>query len=209
MERVTDVTYRLKKVRGHSRKSQVVHFKNLRLYERKQEGSMEETGSKEAVDVPVGGNGIGEQVKTASEEVVSMEPDIATSGTEEEVVWVAARSEGYNEVVDMPDESASGDPSYLGESASDREVEQGPGSDHPVDIPAAEGGGLLDDAQGCCRNGGENKEHEQEVEEEQPIGQSQRPARIRRPPDRYGEWILNSLQEIIYRLKMLEDIFKR
>ena len=205
VERVTDVTYRVKKVRGHSRKSRVVHFNNLRLYKRRQEGSMEETGAKEAVDAPVGGNGAGEQVQTASEEVVSMEPDIATSGTEEEAVWVAARSEGYNEVVDMPDESASGDPPYLTESASDGEVEQGAGSDHVVDKPAAEGGGLLDDTQGCCRNGEENKEHEQEVEEEQPVGQSQRPARIRRPPDRYGEWILNSLQQITDRLKMLED----
>ena len=105
----------------------------------------------------------------------------------------------------MPDESASGDPSYLAESASDRKVEQGAGSDHVVDMPAAERGGLLDDAQGCYRNGGENREHEQEVDEEQPIGHSQRPARIRRPPDRYGEWLLNSLQQITDRLKMLED----
>ena len=74
-----------------------------------------------------------------------------------------------------------------------------------VDIPAAEGSGLLDDAQGCYRNGRENREHEKEVVEEQPIGQSLRPARIRRPPDRYGEWILNSLQQITERLKMLED----
>lgn len=32
VEQVTDVTYCVKKVRGHSRKSQVVHFNNLRLY---------------------------------------------------------------------------------------------------------------------------------------------------------------------------------
>lgn len=181
VERVTDVTYRVKKVRGHSRKSQVVHFNNLRLYKRRQEGSMEETGAREVVDAPQGGNGAGEQVQTTLEEVVSMEPDTATSGTEKEVFWVTARSEGYNEIVDTLEESASGDPSYLADSASDREVEQGAGSDHVVDIPAAEGGGLLDNAQGCYRNGGENREDEHEVEEEQPIGQSQRPARIRRP----------------------------
>ena len=74
-----------------------------------------------------------------------------------------------------------------------------------VDIPAAEGSGLLDDAQGCYRNGRENIEHEQEVVEEQPIGQSLRQARIRRPPDRYGEWILKSLQQRTDRLKILED----
>ena len=164
VEQVTDVTYHVKKVKGHSRKSQVVHFNNLRLNKRRQEGSMEETGAKELVDAPVGGKGAGEQVQTASEEVVSMEPDTAASGTVGEVLWVAVRSEVYNVVVDMPDESASGDPSYLAESASDREVKQGAGSDRVVDIPAAEGGGLLDDAQGCYRNEGENREHEQEVE---------------------------------------------
>ena len=206
VERVTDVTYRVKKVRGHSRKSQVVHFNNLRLYKRRQEGNMEETGAVEAVDAPRRGIGDGEQVQTTLEGVVSMEPDTVTSGTEEEVVWAAAtRSEGYNKVVDVPDEIASGDPSYLADSASDREMEQGAGSDHLVDIPDSEGGGLLEDAHVCYRNGGESREDEDAVEEEQPIGQSQRQARVRRAPDRYGEWILNSLQQITDRLEMLED----
>lgn len=117
MERVTDVTYRVKKVRGRSRKSQVVHFNNLRLYRRRQEGRMERKGAREAADAPQGGNGAGEQVQAALKGVVSMESDTA-----KEVVWVAARSEGYNEVVDMPDESVSGDPPYLADSALDREV---------------------------------------------------------------------------------------
>ena len=51
----------------------------------------------------------------------------------------------------------------------------------------------------------ENREDEHKVEEEQPVGQSPRPVRVRRSPDRYGEWILNSLQEISDRLKILED----
>lgn len=45
--------------------------------------------------------------------MVSIELVTATSGTEEEVVGVAVTSDGYNEIVDMPDESTSGDPSYL------------------------------------------------------------------------------------------------
>ena len=194
---------------------------------------MEEMGAVEAVDTPRRGIGDGEQVQTTLEGVVSMKPDTVTSGTEEEVVWATAtRSEGYNKVVDMPDEIASGDPSYLADSALDREIvqdaesdreiasgdpsyladsapdremEQGAGSDHVVDKPASEGGGLLEDAHVCYRNGGESREDEDEVEEEQPIGKSQRPARAKRPPDRYGEWILNSLQQITDRLKMLED----
>lgn len=148
---------------------------------------MERKGAREAADAPQGGNGAGEQVQATLEGVVLMEPDTA-----EEVVWVAARSEGYNEVVDVPDESVSGDPPYLADSALEREVQQGAGSDDVVDIPAAEGGGLFDNAHSCDRNEGESRD-EPEVEEEQPIGQSQRPAHVRRPPDRYGELILNSL----------------
>ena len=34
LERVADVTYRVKKVRGRSRKSQAVHFNNVQLYKR-------------------------------------------------------------------------------------------------------------------------------------------------------------------------------
>ena len=199
VKQVTEVNYLVKKVGGRSGKSKVVHFNNLRLYKKRQEGSTEETGARGAVDAQQGGNGAGEQVQTTLEGVASMEPDTVTSGTEEEVVWSEARSEGYNQVVDRPDESASRDPFYITDSTSDREIEQDAGSDHVVDIPAAE------NAQGCSMSGGEGREDEDEVEEEQLIGQGQRPARIRRPPDRYGEWILNSLQQITDRLKMLED----
>jgi len=87
------------------------------LYKRRQEGSTEEMSAKEAVDAPQGGKGAGEQIQTALEEVVSMEPDTATSGIEEEVVSAAAESEGYNEDVDMPDESTSRVPPFLADSA--------------------------------------------------------------------------------------------
>jgi len=95
------------------------------LYKRRQEGSTEEMSAKEAVDAPQGGKGAGEQIQTALEEVVSTEPDTATSRIEEEVVSAAAESEGYNEVVDMPEESTSGVLPFLADSAADREVEPG------------------------------------------------------------------------------------
>ena len=43
-----------------------------------------------------------------------------------------------------------------------------------------------------------------EVEEGGATYQSQRPVRVRRPPDRYGEWVLSSIQEIVARLQTLE-----
>lgn len=51
----------------------------------------------------------------------------------------------------------------------------------------------------------QEKESECEVEEQESAFQSQRPVRVRKPPDRYGEWVVRSLQHITNRLQMLED----
>lgn len=51
----------------------------------------------------------------------------------------------------------------------------------------------------------EKREDEHEAEEERPGGQSPRPVRVRKPPDRYSKWILNRLQQISDSLKMVED----
>ena len=122
---------------------------------------MEKKVAREAADGPQGGNAAGEQVQATLEGVVSMEPDTA-----EEVVWAAARSEGYNEVVDMPDESFRGDPPYLADSVLGRETQQGAGNDQVVEIPAVEGDGLLENSKSRDRNGVESREDEPEIEEE-------------------------------------------
>ena len=85
------------------------------------------------------------------------------------------------------------------------EFEQGGGCDQVVEMPDMEGGRLSEDIQNDHASVKENREDEHKVEEEQPAGQSPRPVCVRRPPDRYGEWILNSLQQIMDCLKMLED----
>ena len=43
VKQVTKVTYLVKKVQGHSRRSRVVHFSNLRFYQRRQEPAEGET----------------------------------------------------------------------------------------------------------------------------------------------------------------------
>ena len=65
------------KVRGCSRKSQAVHFNNFQLYKGRQEGSMEESGDREAVEAHKGGNGyVIKMVKMTSETVYSILWDI-------------------------------------------------------------------------------------------------------------------------------------
>ena len=72
-------------------------------------------------------------------------------------------------------------------------------------MPDTEEGKLSEDVQNDHTSVEENREDEHKAEEEQPVGQSPRPVCIRRSPDRSGEWILNSLQQISDRLKMLEN----
>ena len=103
----------------------------------------------------------------------------------------------------MQDES--GYRSCLADTASVGEFEQGSGRDQVVQMPDMEEGKLSENVQNVHASVKENREDEHKVEEEERVGQSPRPVSVRRSPDRYGEWILNSLQQISDRLKMLED----
>ena len=199
--------YRVRKVRGRSRRSQVVHFNNLQLYQKRQEAPLEEPVAGGSVDVLQGGSEKSERVAPAGGEVEPVEPGTVEGGTEDEVIEVEATEEFVDEVVDVQDES--GYASCLADTASAGEFEQGGGCDQVVEMPDTEGGRLSEDVQNDHASVKENREDEHKVEEEQPAGQSPRPVRVRRPPDRYGEWILNSLQQITDRLKMLEDKLRK
>ena len=48
-------------------------------------------------------------------------------------------------------------------------------------------------------------EDKREAEVKQPTDESRRSVRIRKPPNLYGEWILNGLQQMLDCLKMLEE----
>ena len=100
VERITDVTYRGTKVRGHFRRSQVVHFTNLRLYQRRQEERIDEPAVGGSLDAQ-GGSDECEQVSPACGEVESVEPDTVTGEAVEEAIGVAARNELFDEVVDV------------------------------------------------------------------------------------------------------------
>ena len=73
VERVTDVTYRVMKDRERSRISQVVHFNNLRLYQKRQEAPLEEPVAGGPVDVRQGGSKESERVAPAGGEVEPVE----------------------------------------------------------------------------------------------------------------------------------------
>ena len=85
------------------------------------------------------------------------------------------------------------DTSLVGKLKLGAECDQG------VDISDTKGGGLAEDVQNGEMSEQETTEDEHEAEVEQPTGQSQRPVRIRKPPTRYGELILNYLQQMTVR----------
>ena len=203
VESVTDVTYLVKKVRGRSRRSQVVHFNNLRLYQKRQEAQLGEPVAGGSVDAPQGGSEESGRAAPAGGEVEPVESDTVDGGTEDEVIGVEAAEEFFNELADVQDES--GYRSCLADTASVGEFEQGGGCDQVVQMPDTEEGKMSEDVQNDNASVEENREDAHKVEEEQPVGQSPRPVRVRRPPDRYGEWILNSLQQISDRLKTSQE----
>lgn len=51
----------------------------------------------------------------------------------------------------------------------------------------------------------EGSKHEGKGVDAKPVLQSERQVRTRKPPDHYEEWILNSLQQIVDRIQLLED----
>jgi len=105
-ECIMDITYRVRKVGGHSKRDpQVVHFNNLRLYKGRQEESMEELAAGGLVDAPQGGSKDHEWVLLKLGELESVEPDTVISTTEDEVTRVGANDELPGEVVNIPGES--------------------------------------------------------------------------------------------------------
>ena len=82
-----NITYPVKKVRGHSRRSQVVHFNNLKLYKRRQEERMGGPGTGGSVNAPRGEGKNHQWVLPGSSKVESMEPGMVISRLEKWRRW--------------------------------------------------------------------------------------------------------------------------
>ena len=95
--------------------------------------------------------------------------------------------------------------SYLTDTSLVEKFELGGECEQGVDISDTEGGGIATDVPNGEMSGQERREDKHEADVEQLTGQSQRPVRMRKPPNLYGEWILNGLQQMLDCLKMLEE----
>ena len=105
MEHVTDITYPVKKVRGHSRRSQVLHFNNLRAVVPGKADRMHGGTSCSGVSGYFSWSGPGKDGKwilPGLSKVESMEPGMVISRADKEVVDVGANDELPSEVVNVP-----------------------------------------------------------------------------------------------------------
>ena len=187
VKQVTKVTYLVKKVGGRSRRSKVVHFNNLRLYRRRPEeggesATAEVTRKPDEMRETSTADGLmshdGEEMEVAGSdsEQDSQDPEVPEDG-EYQSCYTGGVQPG---TADMDADSDHVDAQRDDVSPQEREYEETlPGSPTNSDGEA--------------------------VEEQEATPQIQRPVRVRRPPDRYGEWVLNSLQQITTRLQLLED----
>ena len=203
VKQVTEVTYLVKKVGGRSRRSKVVHFNNLRLYRRKPEEVREEDAAN-VVGSPGGAEAAVVEGEGGQDDQESEVPE--ESGYQSHYTYAFPPGMGEedvqsNPVVDVPPVRRDvGDESGLhlprGNDADQRRdiTLQEHGSEKTLPVQSNQANGSVED--------GDSKH---EVEEEQSTSQSQRPVRVRKPPDRYGEWIVSSLQEVTARLQMLEE----
>ena len=166
MEHVSEVTYRLRSMDLRSRRSSVVQFKNLRLYKKAPGVS---TQLKEPVD----------SVRDNGDTLMDVSDQISVSGSEQNVS--AAESPGaqtpagnHQETVVIEDES-----SLPGVSIEER-MESSP---RPSDeLPLS---GQLSDASSPSRC----------LEDtDSLLSGTLRPSRLRKPPDRYGDWVVNSVK---------------
>ena len=203
---ITEVTYRVRKVEGRSRRSSVVHFNNLRLYQRKQEGGMGKSAAAEVEIVSRSKDAGGECEQSIPED------GAVGSGDEEPMILVESECEESGQDSKVPESDDIGyQTHYAGDVLQPTTDERGPGRNQVVapqiDASSPQEGesGNNDVDEESVENNDVDVESEPEGEGPDPALQSQRPVRVRRPPDRYGEWIVSSLQQIANHLQMLED----
>ena len=138
-------------------------------------------------------------------EVEAMEPGMMRSQAKKRLYQGWANDELPSEVVNMQGKRQYR--SCLADTLLAEKFELGGEREQGVDISETEGRGLAKEVQNGEKSGQERREDKHEAEVEQPTGQSERPVRMRKPPNLYGECILNGLQQMLDCLKnlMLEE----
>ena len=178
VKQVTEVTYLVKKVQGHSRRSRVVHFNNLRFYQKRQEPAEGETAdfTRSAEAVEMDAKEVEDKLDTPTMPSDNELDEPCNSDifqvSDQDGSKVGVDMQAANSDVDTPPVKNDTSPEGMDESEVDVSDEIGD-SNHELE----EGGATY---------------------------QSQRPVQMRTPPDRYGEWVLSCIQEIVARLQTLE-----
>ena len=165
VERVSEVTYRLRSMDRRSRRSSVVHFNNLRLYKRAPGVSSQR---KEPVD----------SGRHNGDTLVDVSGQISVSGSEQNVSEAESPGDqtpagNHQETVVIEDESS------LPRVSIEERMESSP---RPSDELPLSGQPSDASSSSCCLEDTDSL-----------LSGTLRPSRLRKPPDRYGDWVVNSV----------------
>ena len=180
VERVSEVTYRLQSIDRHSRRSSVFHFNNLRLYKR---APCVSSQRKEPVD----------SVRDNGDTLVDVSDQISVSGSEQNVSEAESLGDqtpvgNHRETVVIEDESSLPGVSIEERmESSPRPSDELPLSGQPSDVSSPSR--CLEDTDLL-------------------LGGTLRPSRLRKPPDRYGDWVVNSVKTDGLFLDLLRGVEK-
>ncbi|KAK3725843.1 hypothetical protein QZH41_014068 [Actinostola sp. cb2023] len=174
VERITEITYRIRKLDNNTRrKTLVVHFNNLRLYKRK-------TEAQAPPDLTSGRSVTTEGAGRQAEDLEDNDRDDAEwvhddSGYDDAVTVHVSETNEKAKMGDLEDTS----PEVNTDNTDDTPTTANISSDVAPNAPSYEDG---------------EESNNSDIENVETESSRQHPTRLRRPPDRYGEWILNSLQ---------------
>ncbi|KAK3729019.1 hypothetical protein QZH41_002881 [Actinostola sp. cb2023] len=174
VERITEITYRIRKLDNNTRrKTLVVHFNNLRLYKRK-------TEAQAPPDLTSGRSVTTEGAGRQAEDLEDNDRDDAEwvhddSGYDDAVTVHVSETNEKASMGDLEDTS----PEVNTDNTDDTPTTANISSDVAPNAPSDEDG---------------EESNNSDIETVETESSRQHPTRLRRPPDRYGEWILNSLQ---------------
>ncbi|KAK3705767.1 hypothetical protein QZH41_000594, partial [Actinostola sp. cb2023] len=175
VERITEITYRIRKLDNNTRrKTLVVHFNNLRLYKRK-------TEAQAPPDLTSG--------RSVTTEGAGRQAEDLEDNDRDDAEWVHDADSGYDDAVtvhvsETNEKASMGDledtsPEVNTDNTDDTPTTANISSDVAPNAPSDEDG---------------EESNNSDIETVETESSRQHPTRLRRPPDRYGEWILNSLQ---------------
>ena len=182
LQKVTEVTYKIRKLDEPRNVSKIVHFNNLKLYKRK-ETECDKTVTPEVLITPLSHN-----------ELVNKDVDEESEGDINKSKEMFSFKTTHNNPPQLTDEFKLESQQPNGESLSEGKQEER--TLHTPDESNEDEG--VEEIEMADAEVSQSNDEEGGGEETQTVdddcGEERRPKRVRRPPNRYGDWLLSFIR---------------